>query len=252
MSYLVQNHLGKDIKIKFCGTVGTSGYATASRNYFYSLFISGFQIDFEPVQFHSCSLSNESLQEQVIQACFNHTCKEGEYDIIIIHSIPDLWPHLCNVERKENPQAIIVGITVWESSQIHPKWKEYMKMVDYVVAPCFWNQTVFSRDAGIECLCIHTPLSFQKSSATTDAKPFQLLGELGVEDKIFYTINEWNSRKGIEDLITAFITEFQGSNNVVLYLKCSHIVKDVGESFIQKQRSKVTNPPRIVLDTRVI
>jgi hypothetical protein len=44
---------------------------------------------------------------------------------------------------------------------------------------------------------------------------------MGVNDGdfVFYTINEWTSRKGIEDLIHAFLQTFEGNQKVVRFIE---------------------------------
>ena len=70
---------------------------------------------------------------------------------------------------------------------------------------------------------------------------------------IFYTINEWTSRKEIEKLVECFLQTFENTNDsVLLYIKSSGVEKTTGTFFIESRRKKYQNPPEIILCTDIV
>lgn len=250
---LVTSHEGRGLRVKYCGPVGISGYATAAKSYFYSLYICDVDISFHPIQLHAWTTQNDSKRDIALRTCLE---KDIDPHVVILHSIPDMWPELVEREKKKHPNAKMVGFTVWESNRIHPKWVQCMQYVDLILSPCEWNDYVFARDSKKKTICLHNPID----QIVTDPDDIVFLEGVNPQDCVFYTIGEWNNRKGIEDLIQCFVESFCDNQNVVLYLKCCHIDRRVGEDFIESVRSRCKNnsknpndsknPPRIILDTR--
>jgi glycosyltransferase involved in cell wall biosynthesis len=240
---LVKNNVGKDISVKFMGAVGTTGYSQAAKSYFYSLFTCGVNVKFEPIQYHRSDVRNDSDKDIALKAS---STKNIDYDYVILHSVPELWPKWVAIEKRRNPNVIIIGLTVFETNKVPHQWIESMRMVDYLITPCHWNQHVFERDVGKQVFTVHTPIDKHSEIPNPDF-------DMGVRDDeiVIFTINEWTSRKGMEDLVTSFLEEFDAKEDkVVLYIKTSTINQTVGENYIQEQRSKFENPPRIILVTK--
>jgi glycosyltransferase involved in cell wall biosynthesis len=244
VKHLIVSDKLKNLRIKYMGPVGRTGYAAAVKAYVYSLFIHGAQVTFQMIQKHYSIGDNHSDKDKVLYACMNSM---QEYDVVVVHSIPDVWKHFVEQEKARNPKIITIGLTVWEANKIHPAWRVPMNGVDLIMTPCEWNKSVFSKDVGIPVYTIHTPVD---NLATPDEE-YQLDG-VEKNDFVFYSINEWNNRKGIEDTIDVFLKNFTARENVVLYLKCATFREELAQNFINQERARYNNPPKIILNTKDI
>lgn len=109
---LIKNEAGKDIKIKYKGPYGKTGYSKAAKCYFYSLLVCGTRLQYDPIQFHHTAVEEgECIKDLALRSCLKTKMLA---DVVILHSVPELWPKEAERERKENPGALIVGLTVWE------------------------------------------------------------------------------------------------------------------------------------------
>lgn len=242
VKHLIISDRLKDLKIKYMGPVGITGYANAVKSYLYSLFIHGAQLTFQMIQKHYTIGDNPSDKDKVLYACMN---RDIDYDVVIIHSIPDAWKNHIEKERLKNPNVFIIGLTVWEANRIHPGWIHPMNMANMVMTACEWNKSVFEIDVKTPVCTIHTPVD-----TLVEPDPTFSIPDTEPDDFVFYTINEWTNRKGIEDVIRVFLDVFNTNDRVVLYLKCSTFKEELAKKFIEDERKKHQNPPRIILDSR--
>lgn len=211
----------------------------ACKAYFYSLFCSGANLSFHMIQYHFYS-DNASTKDIVVYSCLD---RQIEYDIVILHSVPEHWPVYVREERRRNPNVLIVGLTVWETSKLHTKWVDCMSCVDLIITPCSWNRNVFAKQVKLP---IYTVLNPIQDLAEPD--PRFVLDRIRDQDFVFYSINEWTPRKGIEDLVNCFLDSFTAKDNVVLYIKTSAIKRERAEAFISNRRVIYADPPEIFLN----
>ncbi len=97
--------------IKYIGPVfDPSGYAEAARNYVLSLHRKGYPITLVPISFEK-TRPDLGDNGRILNSLINNNV---EYDKVIVHCTPDLWPQIV---KKESGQYIL-GYSVWETSKI--------------------------------------------------------------------------------------------------------------------------------------
>ena len=197
-----------ELKIRYYGVIGKTGYANATRKYLYSLYDCGMNINFRYIHIDDVYIDKTPLC-QLQYFLLNQDC---DYDYVIIHSSPSLWPPVILNERKKNPRVKFIGLTVWETTKIRHDWIEPINMVDLLIVPCEWNKEVFERSVDVKVRTIHHPICCLPDPDTFDIP-------CKSDDYIFYTISEWNKRKNILTLLECYFQEFTSEDNVFLYIK---------------------------------
>ena len=140
---------------------------------------------------------------------------KGEYDYIILHSTPDLWPSICLKERKINPNVIIYGITVWETETLPYMWDIYTNYVDKISVPSQFSSIAFKK-FHTEVSVINHPVVFPNTTTIEFCDIYYIKENYNY---IFYNISEFSNRKGIYELIETFKKLFKEDNTVLLYIK---------------------------------
>ena len=208
--HLIISKKGNSINVKIYCHFGTNGYSVASKNMVKSMFIYGVNIQVKIFRIYNYVKSNSETDKLVSSLTKNRL---KSYNYVIIHGTPPSWERIIKLERNKNPNVIIVGFTVWEADRVPSAWLPHLYETDHVVVPCKWNLETFKL-AVKNVSCIETPID---SNLTCDEN-FST-GFNPKDDFIFYTINAWNNRKGILDLIDCFLELFDGIETVKLYIK---------------------------------
>jgi glycosyltransferase involved in cell wall biosynthesis len=200
---------GVNLRVKIYCHVGNNGYSLVSKNLIHSMFIHGVNICTHILRIYNFTSNNSMKDELVVSLAHN---KLDSYDFVLIHATPTIWPTIVSEELAKNANVKIVGYTVWETNAIPQKWIKCLKEVHKVVVPCEWNRRVFSKQVDKVC-CIETPIDEIDEIDEKFVLPFDK------DDFVFYTINAWNERKAIDELIACFIKSFEGSKHVKLFIK---------------------------------
>lgn len=127
--------------IKYIGPcMDFSGYGEASRNYIFSLHEKGVPITVFPRNFdpNPPPIADEEKKE-VLNSLIG---KKIDYDVVIIHLTPDLYPMYAE-KGKYN-----IGFSAWETSLIHPKWVHACTVLDEMWVPCFIRGTQVMTPSG--------------------------------------------------------------------------------------------------------
>lgn len=205
------------IKIKYYGPVGTSGYAKACNNIIFSIYNEidndnspRFDIYFEPIQFHNY------LETDTLLSNLYNKKQPSNYDYIIIHSMPELFPIISYTERNKNKNVIIYGITVWEIDTLPNKWDLYCKYVDKISVPSTFSSLAFNKSELPPVDIVFHPLILDKSDNTDHCMLYCVKSKYKY---IFYNISEWTNRKGIAELIEIFLKTFGENKDILLYIK---------------------------------
>jgi glycosyltransferase involved in cell wall biosynthesis len=134
-----------------------------------------------------------------------------DYNVNIIHTTPEFWAK----HREEG--KINIGYTIWETTRLHPKWKDYINHnVDAVMVGCEWNVEVF-KDSGVEVPIFVVPHGIDVS-AFNGIEPYRV-GGVKDDTFMFYSIFQWTERKHPLALIKAYWHAFQNREDVALVLK---------------------------------
>lgn len=217
------------LKIKYYGPIGTTGYAAVCRQIVDGLSTIA-NVEFHNIQFQSFSLDNENDNED-LRIYGNQCCKNigDTYDVLVLHSTPELWPTY--IRKEKGKFDLSYGITVWETDKIPYSWKDHLKCVDIISTPSKFSAEAFKKSFN-NVEIIHHPVFVKKNEIHRDDKMIQWKEE---HKFIFYCISEWSNRKGIAELIKAFrqFIDLDITDSYRLYIKsCGDIGHDEANVFI--------------------
>lgn len=182
--------------LKYVSLAGPTGYAEAARRYMAGLARAG--VPFTRALMHSPRERN------------GHP--PAEYDTVLLHAMPEYYSPWMERERGKR----IVGYAAWETDRPPAHWPALLNRVDLLLVPCEWNREVF-RTHGIT-----TRMEVVPHAAPAGELPAARHRErFGVrpEEFCFYTIGEWNARKGVGRTVEAYLDEFTAADPVVLVVK---------------------------------
>lgn len=153
-----------------------------------------------------------------------------DYDVLVVHCVPDLWPKIVadEIERERQRRGVpdwrprrIVGVTIWETDRIHPRWVRGIAdaQVTELWLPNRFNAEVF-QSSGVKVPCFVVPHAHDIDRYDLQRPALDLV-ELGVLPStfVFGAGFTWSPRKNPEGLITAYCAEFDPSEPVALVLK---------------------------------
>jgi glycosyltransferase involved in cell wall biosynthesis len=208
--------------IFYVAQYGTSGYATAAKGYLCEYFINGHDVSWHPLKFDDSNLSKDCSYNIIAESLIGRNY--GNYDMFIYHSTPDLWSGLNEKFRGINKGKKIIGYTTWETNVLPEKWvKSINEEVSEVWCPSNYNLETF-KNSGVTIPIKVVPHVFLEKPLL-DKKDILLYDTSGqvIEFKndvyTFYTIGEFNERKGIDDTINAFCQTFTSNDKVRLIIK---------------------------------
>jgi hypothetical protein len=223
------------LRIKYIGHTGDSGYAKAARLYVEMLIHQGAIVYFQ---------SLNSVQETVgigadlgpIANLLSSGLGTEIYDTVVVHTVPAVWKPYVDYERKRNPKVRIVGNTVWESSDVHQSWSQPLSQLDALIVPSEWNREIFAKVTRCPIYVVQHPIPV--TPTLDSAKSVKNETEKNKTDRryTFYSINEWNGRKSISELVLVYLTTFTSKDHVVLVLKTNtkEITRDEIDRYIAR------------------
>lgn len=235
--------------ILYIAPAGTSGYAEAAKNYILAL-SKYHNIQWQPM-YYDDSLGNPTLKdvlaEQYIRPLPNP-------DTLIIHNTADKWQELKN---KYNTPSIKkrICVTVWETDRLHPDWVVACNQswLDEIWVPVKWNKEVFEQ-SGVTPPIKIVPHIFYEPQHKFPPSDKHLIPTSLFGNTLFYTIGQWNVRKGISETIHAFCQAFTKKDKVALIVK-THWAKYTAEhkqqcaTMLQEILQQYPNAPQVHLIT---
>lgn len=240
--------------VYYIGQYGTSGYASAAKGYLYKWFSSGIPITWHPLYFDNSTLDDNDVYDIVVKSLINRPL--SDYEMVMLHSTPDLWPEFWKENSKLLMNKVINGYCTWETSRLPMVWVDCInRYVNEVWCPSSYNERVF-KESGVTKYIRIVPHVFlpRKLPSPESVK----IVNLKTGDKIekdnrftFYSIGEFNFRKGIEDTIESFCKAFTNKDPVRLILKLhyrnySQENKMVCENKIVEELNKYKHHPPII------
>ena len=208
--------------ILYYGQYGTSGYAQAAKGYLFNYFSRGIPITWEPLYFDDSKLNNDDVYDIVIKSLIYKDIPE--YNVVILHSTPDLWPKFWIEKKNKLKNKSVYGYCTWETNILPIKWVESINStVNEIWCPSQYNKAAF-KDSGVNIPIKVVPHIFLPKKLP-DKSTIHLTdsisnAEIPLNDKYtFYSIGEFNARKGIDDLIHTYCKTFTDKDNVRLIIK---------------------------------
>lgn len=249
-----------------------SGYAHAARNCIYQLLVQGYNVRWSTHTFHQNELEYVACNEyeKLVDSCKYNSLEE--YDSVIIHSTPLDYNDLIT-KLKIKKQTPIYVSTVWETTQVPTFWCDILNGCDFltgIIVPSNFNVDVFknsninlpiylwkydtfpitlnNKNLNID-LILSKFIIYDKTFFGSDVSLIKSILESKV---IFYNINQYNTRKNIDQLIRTFCKTYTKSDNVCLMLKTflvkfTHKEKEYLKFKIKKLVDEYKNPPIILI-----
>ncbi|MFA0812839.1 glycosyltransferase [Microbulbifer epialgicus] len=235
--------------IKFISLHEKSGYGVAGYRYLQGLINSGIPVTWTPmVKGDEWGMEYQPFRNSDPGITFFSTvCNiEIEYDLVIVHTVPEYFPEWKRIEGDK----IVVGCTVWETDKLPLQWLDLLNSVDALLVPCAWNKEVFQLHE------IDPPVLIYPHICTNQTLPENFnYPEIRDEEFVFYTINTWTERKAISDTVKAYLRTFSYSDPVCLLIKTTEIDFTVSEfekkvsDTISEIISRFPQPAKIILVT---
>lgn len=211
----------KNMSIKYYGSFGTCGYSICCKLIIYALYIFGIDIQFTPI--HTNNIPDQiCIYDSLVLYLSNN--KINDYDIVVVHSVPDAWKNVANLEYPKK----CYGITVWETDRLPKEWVGYMAVADMISCPCKWNKDVFEKDiTDIPIVHVNHPI-YSLNDNRDDIYMDNIFERFNITEStyIFYTINEYNGRKGVSELIDLYFDIFTENDDVFLFVKTSGDIRN--------------------------
>jgi glycosyltransferase involved in cell wall biosynthesis len=136
----------------------------------------------------------------------------GPGTVVVAHLVPEYFP----LVRQRNPDAFLVGHTVWETDRLPHHWVPSLNLADLLVVPSRFSAEVIATSPVV------APVAVVPHVATTvPARPVEGWGASS-ETFVFYTIADWNQRKAPFKTIEAYLRAFTSRDPVLLIVKTSY------------------------------
>jgi glycosyltransferase involved in cell wall biosynthesis len=168
LKYIVKNKLFIDnivsinseehSSILYIGQYGTSGYATAAKQYIANYVLNSVPVSWCPLYFDSSELDDNNYVNILAKSTIN---KKINYNTVILHCTPDLWPGFLESRKYDSKKKI--GYTVWETNVLNPEWVKAINLMDEVWCPSTYNKKVF-KESGVSIPIKVIPHLFFKST----------------------------------------------------------------------------------------
>ena len=129
-------------------------------------------------------------------------------------------------------------MTVWETDSMPPNWRLPLRRALDVWMPCDFNVAVFERELGRPVLKLSHPVPPVPPVCADPA----FLG-LAPDEFVFYSIFEWQDRKGPVEQIDAFLRAFRASDRAVLLLKSTPKGEDCARSALGQSAGAPVRTP---------
>lgn len=189
------------------GFFDITGYGSAARGYVLSLDRLG--VNIRPVQAGRGSPEKmpPEVRERMLRL-MERPADPASQTVFIRQSIPNLF---------EREGFFSMGVTAWETTNIHRLWRDWCNAMDAVGVPSNMNVWSFTRSGvhkpvellryGVDGLFINPGL-YRDPLDVLKTPPFR-----------FLSVFDWIHRKGYDILVRAFREEFNDADGVCLVIK---------------------------------
>jgi ADP-heptose:LPS heptosyltransferase/2-polyprenyl-3-methyl-5-hydroxy-6-metoxy-1,4-benzoquinol methylase len=214
----------------YANVFDASGYGQAARAYIHALNAAGVNVGVVNLAHHAAQVRDplvESLAGRKVDADFH-----------LFHGIPPLWA------RRAFPLRNVIAMTVWETDAMPPQWRPALNHAIDVWLPCQFNASVFERTLGKTVFKL--PHAWFPNESAPASNFVEACG-VRKDDYVFYSIFDWQERKGPHEMIEAFLRAFPNGESVVLVLKTNPGAAAISKSVLTDLRCRVPSQARIEL-----
>ncbi|MGB8635261.1 MAG: glycosyltransferase family 4 protein [Rhodanobacteraceae bacterium] len=157
-------------------------------------------------------------------ALIEHTSRAIDYDTIVAHSPPEMWPQVFQTGKRN------VGCTAWETDRAPAHWLPLLRRADCVIVPCANNRQAFLRSGLRVPIAVIPHIRRHRWPDFTPSERVAAREDLGIRpgNRVFYSISAWDPRKALPDLIRTYATAFMADEPVSLLIKTGRMGHDEG------------------------
>jgi 2-polyprenyl-3-methyl-5-hydroxy-6-metoxy-1,4-benzoquinol methylase len=193
-----------DIKVTYYGHVhDASGYGQAARAYIHALHAAGISLSVVDLMTHG-----RQVHDDLVASLLN---RRQEPDFHLFHGIPPQWARLAF--RLKNT----IGMTVWETDTMPSQWRNVLGHTIDLWLPCRFNVETFQRD--LQTPIFRLPHAIPPRASNGSSVDADGLIGAAPDDFVFYSMFEWQARKGPLETLRAYLRAFQHDEDVLLALK---------------------------------
>ena len=221
-----------DIKLTYYGHVfDASGYGQAARAYVHALHAAGISLSVVDLMNHG-----RQVQDDLVNSLLG---RRHDADFHLFHGIPPQWARLAFRVRNA------IGMTVWETDTMPAQWRNVLSQVIDVWLPSRFNVETFQPALSTPVFRLpHPVVPRPVNGAAVD--PASLTGA-SPSDFVFYSLFEWQDRKGPAEMIRAYFRAFPAENGTLLVLKTNPGAAAIGASTVNQLRQETGSTARVSL-----
>jgi glycosyltransferase involved in cell wall biosynthesis len=136
-------------------------------------------------------------------------------DTVIAHAPPEFWPYAFEAGKRN------IGCTAWETDRTPAHWLPLMRLAQRIVVPSLHNHDALRRSGVQNPIDIIPHIRRHRWCEFTPSDLAAARDDLGIapDHRVLYTINAWDPRKALGDVIMAFAKAFSSDDAVTLVIK---------------------------------
>jgi glycosyltransferase involved in cell wall biosynthesis len=221
-----------DIKLTYYGHVfDASGYGQAARAYIHALHAAGVSLSVVDLMNHGRQVHDDLVESLV--------GRRLDADFHLFHGIPPQWGRLAFRLRNA------IGMTVWETDTMPTQWRNALSHAIDVWLPCRFNVDTFQRDLQRPVFrWPHATLPRHVNGHVVDAD--RLIGS-APGDFVFYSVFEWQARKGPAEALRAYFAAFPEDDGVLLAFKVRADAADAAGRAVDQARRETGSTARVAV-----
>lgn len=150
----------------------------------------------------------------------------------IIHTTPESL-------RRFTPNRKTVGYGTFEHPVAPPTWHKHLNKCGLVVYPSEFCENLFPE---VTVPRVVIPHAYDASLYNLDTPPLEELGGF-----VFLAVGQWRDRKGLKELVQAYLKAFSYKDDVVLIIKTNSVNK--ASNYVEKLIH--SESPNIVIDSEI-
>jgi hypothetical protein len=217
------------LKVTYYGHVfDASGYGEAARAYIHALHGAGVSLSVVDLLRHGRQVRDELVESLLGRA--------HEPDFHLFHGIPPQWARLAF------PLSNAIGMTVWETDTMPSQWHGILNHVVDLWLPCAFNVHTFGQGLGREAFRLPHPVISRHVNGER-SQIDHLAG--GGGEFVFYSIFEWQDRKGPCELLRAYFDAFPRGDDTLLLLKINPAAAHAAAATVEQVRRDTGSTARV-------
>jgi glycosyltransferase involved in cell wall biosynthesis len=216
------------LKVTYYGNVfAATGYGEAARASIHALHGAGVSLSVVDLLRHG-----RQVRDDLIESLLGRPLQP---DFHLFHGIPPQWAPFAF------PLANAIGFTVWETDTMPTQWHNVLSHVVDLWLPSSFNVETFGHGLGRSAFLLPHPIVSRRiNDERTDIDRLTA----GPGDFVFYSIFEWQDRKGPRELLRAYCGAFREQGDTILLLKVNPGAAAVAAATIEAVRRETGSTAR--------